>query len=107
MHFAALDSAFGRAVIARHPEIGGFDSVLYVEPASDGKSEHVYAHSAAAMQVASYLGGSWRLVHLTRIVPAFIRDAVYRLVARHRHRLSGSHPQCVVPSAQDRPRFLA
>ena len=106
MQFAALDSAFGRAAIARHPEISGFDSVLYLEPARDGEPERIYAHSSAVIQVASYLGGAWRLLHLTRIVPAFIRDHVYRLVARHRHRLSGTRPQCVIPSVEDRERFL-
>jgi predicted DCC family thiol-disulfide oxidoreductase YuxK len=106
MRFAALESAFGRAVIARHPELRTFDSVLYVAPARDGKPERIYAHSSAVMQVASYLGGRWRLLQLTRIIPSFIRDGVYRLVARHRHKLSGHRPQCVIPSEQDRARFL-
>ena len=106
MQFAALDSAFGRAVIGRHPEVNGFDSVLYVEPPRDKQPERVYAHSDAVIRVASYLGGGWRVLSLTRIVPAFIRDRVYRLVARHRHLLSGARPQCVIPSAQDRARFL-
>ena len=106
MQFAALDGAFGRAVVARHPEVGGYDSVLYVEPARDGRSERVYIHSDAVMRVATYLGGPWRLLQLMRILPGFIRDNAYRLVARHRHRLSASRPQCVIPSAQDRGRFL-
>jgi predicted DCC family thiol-disulfide oxidoreductase YuxK len=106
MQFAALDSAFGRSVIERHPEIRGFDSVLYVEPATDRKPERVYTHSSAVIRVGSYLGGTWHLLQFTRILPAFVRDAVYRLVARHRHRLSGSRTQCVIPSAQDRARFL-
>lgn len=106
MHFAALDSTFGRAVLERHPETRGFDSVLYVEPATDGKPEHVYTQSSAVIRIGSYLGGAWHLLQLARILPAFIRDAMYRLIARHRHRLSGSRTQCVIPSAQDRARFL-
>ncbi len=106
MRFAALESAFGRAVIARHPEIRTFDSVLLVEPARDGRAERIHAHANAVMQVASYLGGTWRLLQLTRIVPAFIRDGVYRMVARHRHKLPGMRAQCVIPSAEDRARFL-
>ena len=106
MRFAALDSPFGRAVIARHPEIRAFDSVVYVAPARAGKPEQIYAHSSAVMQVASYLGGRWRLLQLTRIIPSFIRDGVYRLVARHRHKLSGNRTQCVIPSPEDRARFL-
>ena len=106
MRFAALEGAFGRAIITRHPEIRAFDTVLYVAPARDGEPERIYAHSSAVMQVASYLGGRWRLLQLARIIPSFVRDGVYRLIARHRHRLSGHRPQCVIPSAQDRARFL-
>jgi predicted DCC family thiol-disulfide oxidoreductase YuxK len=107
LRFAALDSAYGRAVLDRHPEVRGFDSVLFAEPAMNGAPERVAAHSSAALRVAEYLGGRWGLFRVTRVIPAPIRDAVYRLVARHRHRLSAHGPQCVVPSEQERARFLA
>ena len=106
MRFAALDSDTGRAVIERHPEVRGFDSVLFVQPASGTEPERVFAHSTAALRVAKYLGGAWQLLSLTRIVPTQIRDAVYRLIARHRHRLTAGAPQCLIPSAQDQARFL-
>ena len=107
LRFAALDSAYGRGVLDRHPELRGFDSVLYVEPGMNGTPEQVVAHSSAALRVAEYLGGRWGLFRVARVIPSPIRDAVYRLVARHRHRLSAHGPQCVIPTAQDRPRFLA
>jgi predicted DCC family thiol-disulfide oxidoreductase YuxK len=107
LRFAALDSAFGRGVMDRHPEVRGFDSVLFVEPLLNGALEKVAAHSSAALRVAEYLGGRWGLLRVARVIPSPIRDAVYRLVARHRHRLSAHGPQCLVPSAQDRARFLA
>ena len=106
MRFAALDSAAGRAVIERHPEVLAFDSVLVVEPASDEQSERVFAYSDAVLRVAWYLGGAWRLIGLARIVPRPVRNEVYRLIARHRHRLSGTRPRCVIPAAADRDRFL-
>jgi predicted DCC family thiol-disulfide oxidoreductase YuxK len=102
LRFAALDSAYGRRVLNRHPELRGFDSVLFVDPAQD----KVAAHSSAVLRVAAYLGGRWGLLRVARVIPSPIRDAVYRLVARHRHRLSAHGPQCLVPSAQDRARFL-
>jgi len=102
--FAALDSGYGRAVLARHPGIRAYDSMLWLETSGDHGSERVFAHSAAAMKVAAYLGGRWRLLQLARVVPAPIRDAIYRLVARHRHRLSGK--ACFIPTAEERERFL-
>ena len=105
LRFAPIDSVYGRAVIERHPESRETDSVLWVEPDGVNGGEHVFAHSAAAMRVASYLGGIWRLVELARLVPAPVRDAIYRLIAKHRHRLSG-RLQCFVPTAEERSRFL-
>lgn len=105
LRFAAIESVYGRAVIDRHPEIEETDSVLWVEPAGANGGERVFAHSAAAIRVASYLGGMWRFVQLARIVPSPVRDAIYRLIARHRHRLSG-RLQCFVPTAEERSRFL-
>lgn len=105
LRFAALESAYGRAVIDRHPEFRSAESVLWVVPADEQDGEQVFTHSAAAIRVASYLGGGWRLMQLARIVPAPMRDAIYRLIARHRHRLSNH--QCFVPTAQEQARFLA
>lgn len=107
LHFAALDSAYGRAVMTRHPEIRDSDSVLFVAPASDGAPEQVFTHSSAALRIAEYLGGWWRLFTVTRVIPGPVRDAAYRLVARHRHRLSAAGAHCPIPSERDRARFLA
>ena len=105
LRFAPIDSVYGRAAIERHPELKDVDSVLWVAPADEQNIERVFTHSAAAMRVASYLGGPWGLLQVARIVPAAIRDAIYRLIAKHRHRLSDK--QCFVPTDQERSRFLA
>jgi predicted DCC family thiol-disulfide oxidoreductase YuxK len=104
--FAALDSAFGREVLARHPELRGVDSVLWFEAARGDLPETLLARSAVALKVAEYLGGIWRLGGAARIVPRGLRDAVYDLVAKHRHKLIRGGKQCFVPSPEDRDRFL-
>jgi predicted DCC family thiol-disulfide oxidoreductase YuxK len=40
------------------------------------------------------------------IVSRFIRDPLYRWVARHRYRLFGQRPSCLLPSADVADRFL-
>ena len=105
LRFAPIDSVYGRAVIERHPELKGVDSVLWVAPADEHSAERVFTHSTAAIRVASYLGGLVGLLQVARMVPAAIRDAIYRLIAKHRHRLSDK--QCFVPTDQERARFLA
>ena len=106
LQFAALDSAFGRGVLARHPEIGQVDSVVWYDPAHGGSSERVLTRSAAALRVARYLGGPWRFAEVAAVIPRFLRDSLYDLVARHRHSLVPGGPQCLVPTPDQRARFL-
>jgi predicted DCC family thiol-disulfide oxidoreductase YuxK len=106
LRFAALDSIFGRAVLTRYPELARVDSMIWVEPASGGAGERVFTRSAAALRVARYLGGAWRLAGVTALIPRVLRDAVYDLVARHRHQLTRGGPHCLVPTPAQRARFL-
>ncbi len=104
MRFAALQSDYGRGVVARHPELEGVDSVVLVERA--GGAERVYVRSEAALRVAAYLGGVWRFFLLARVIPAPVRDFFYNLVARYRYRLFGKYESCMLPPPQVRSRFL-
>jgi predicted DCC family thiol-disulfide oxidoreductase YuxK len=107
LRFAALDSAIGLDVRARHPAIEGVDSVVWVEPAESSGEEHVLVRSAAVLAVLTYLGGMWRgLAGLAAIVPRALSDAVYDFIARHRHKLTRGNPACVVPTADQRERFI-
>lgn len=105
LEFAALQSRLGSGVRARHPEISSVDSLVWVEPAIDGRAEQALVRSAAALRIAWYLGGPWRLAALGALVPAVLRDAAYDAVARHRHRLRRPE-QCYVPPPDVKVRFL-
>ena len=104
MLFAALQSDYGRTVVGRHPELRGVDSVVYVEPAADG--ERVYVRSDAALKVASYLGGFWKVLLAGRLVPRRLRDYFYDLFARNRYRFFGKYDACLLPPPEVRARFL-
>lgn len=100
LRFASLQGEFGSRVRAGHPELDHVDSVIWVE------GGRVLVRSDAALSVARYLGGWWRLALLARALPRPLRDAGYDLIARHRHRLGGDGPQCLVPDPAVRERFL-
>lgn len=104
LRFASLQSDYGRAALARHPELGGIDSVVLLE--GSGETESAYARSEAALRVAKYLGGAWRLFLVFRLVPRPLRDLLYDLFARHRYRLFGKHDACLLPSPEVRSRFI-
>ncbi len=48
--------------------------------------------STAVLALLNALGGGWRwLAIVGRLVPKFLRDAVYDFIAHHRYRFSGCH----------------
>jgi len=104
--FAALQSAAGDALRARHPELAGVDSMIWVEAGDDARTETVSVRSSAALKAAAYVGGPWRAALIGWAVPAPLRDAVYDLIARHRHRLLRGGERCFLPPASARSRFL-
>lgn len=106
LRFAALQSGYGEAVKARHPELNNVDSVVLVEGASDTDAERVFIRSDAALRVVAYMGGWWKLLLAFRILPRPLRDFFYDLFARYRYRLFGKYDSCLVPSPEVRARFL-
>src|SRR5689334_19612370 len=105
MRFAALQSVYGEAVRARHPALQDVDSVVLVERLRND-AERVFIRSDAALRIAAYLGGWWRLLLIFRVVPRAVRDFFYNLFARYRYRFFGKYDQCLVPPAEVRSRFV-
>lgn len=105
LRFAAREGGYGRALLARHPQLVDVDSLLWVEPERDGREE-IYSRFDAVLRTTRYLGGFSRLLEVTRIIPGPLRDVAYRLVARHRHRLGHHNDSCLIPTEAERARFL-
>jgi predicted DCC family thiol-disulfide oxidoreductase YuxK len=107
LRFSSLQGPTALDIRARHPELDVVDSVIWFEPGDNTHPETLLTKSSAVLRVLRYLGGLWRpLGVLAAIVPRALRDAVYDLVARHRHRLIRGAPACVVPTPEERNRFL-
>ena len=66
----------------------------------------VFERSTAALRIITALGGFWRLAGLLRLVPRFIRDAVYDWIARNRYGWFGKRDSCRLPSPEERAVFL-
>lgn len=104
--FAAMQGEAGRALLARHG-LDPDDPVSFLLVEYDlGTSPRVSTDTTAIRRVLAGLGGLWRVAHLAALLPAFVRDPLYRLFARNRYRLFGRHEVCMVPSEEQRARFL-
>lgn len=105
LSFAPLAGRTATAIRGRHVDLTGVDSMVWVDNPGTSGTERVYVRSAAALRVARYLGGPWSLLLAGWLVPRLVRDAVYDLIARHRHRLVRQEACDWVPSSE-RARFL-
>lgn len=105
LRFAALDGDFAREAVARHPELVGLDSAVYIRNPGQA-TETVFTRSAALLQVAEYLGGGWKLALAAYVIPAPVRDWLYERFAAVRYRIRGRHEACPIPPADVRSRFL-
>jgi predicted DCC family thiol-disulfide oxidoreductase YuxK len=100
--FAAMQTASGRELLIEH----GIDpddplSFLLLE---GGRG---YTDTDAIVRILRSFGIGWRFVGgLVAIVPRFIRDPLYRWIARHRYRIFGRRDTCRVPTAEIADRFL-
>lgn len=107
LHYAPIQGETGTAVLSRHSEADqNMSTVIYVR-ALGGDGERLYQRSDAAFEILHDLGGGWRILSWGRIIPRFLRDAVYRLISKHRYRWFGKLDACRVPSADDAQLFLS
>jgi predicted DCC family thiol-disulfide oxidoreductase YuxK len=103
--FAALQGETAKPILARHPELAGVDSVVWVED-PEGAEERVQVRSGAAIAVGWYLEGWWGMLATLAVgIPRGVRDRGYDLIARHRHKLTRNGPECLLPTAEERGRF--
>lgn len=71
--------------------------------AEDGS---VHLRSSAVLRIAAHLTWPWSMARLLLVVPAPLRDVVYRLVASVRHRLARQPDVCDAPPAIVRQRMI-
>ena len=69
--------------------------------------EYLLSRSDAAIFVLKQLPFPWPpLAFFLQLVPKFLRDPAYNVLARNRYRIFGRSEVCALPSDQDRSRFL-
>jgi predicted DCC family thiol-disulfide oxidoreductase YuxK len=99
--FASLQGKHGQELLASHnmPEAELHTFILK----EDNK---IYKRSTAALRVMKHLGGFWSVGYAFIIIPVFLRDAVYDLIARNRYKWFGQKKECWIPDPALQERFL-
>lgn len=98
--FASLQSSYGQDLLKQLDlPADTFNSFILYE------SGKVFTRSTAALKMFSQLKG-WGWVKIFWIVPKFIRDAVYNLIAKNRYKWFGKKEECWLPTPDLKARFL-
>jgi len=99
--FASLQSQIGERLCEQYGiDPQKRDSMVLID------NDKAYVRSNAALRIAGKLRGPCRLAVVFYVVPRFIRDAVYRLIARNRYRWFGKRESCWLPTPELQKRFL-
>jgi predicted DCC family thiol-disulfide oxidoreductase YuxK len=99
LKFASLQGNYAKDFV-NETEIQSMQSIIFF----DGKI--LYKKSTAVLKLSRLLGGWHQLLLLGYILPRFVRDWLYNIVAKNRYRWFGKKDQCMLPSKGFENRFL-
>ncbi|HEX2976778.1 MAG TPA: DCC1-like thiol-disulfide oxidoreductase family protein [Bacteroidales bacterium] len=101
IRFSPLQSAPARERLSEFGIDGNkASSVIYIS------GNKAYFKSEAILRLFHDTGGIWRSAGIFRIIPRFLRDALYDVIAKNRYRVFGRKDKCMVPTPDVRSRFL-
>lgn len=100
--FVALQSELGKA-LQSHLNINpnNLDSIILYVP-----DEAYYLKSTAALKIMNRFSGAWKLMQIFTIIPEFLRDIFYDVIAKNRYKWYGKQTQCRIPTPELTSKFL-
>ncbi len=99
--FAALQTDSGRLIMEKYGiNLVRTDSLILIE------NNKLYYQSDAALRISRKLRGAWKLFYAFIIIPPFLRNFFYDLVACNRYRWFGQRATCFLPDENIGQRFI-
>ncbi len=101
LFFSPLQSDYAQQqLVAHHVGISNLSSVVFIH------NNKVYTQSSAALAICKHLQYPYRAFYIFIVIPKFIRDFVYNIIAKNRYRWFGKANSCIMPTAELKQRFL-
>ena len=104
--FASLQSPAGRELAQGAGLAPGELSTVVLIERANGSDPRASIRSTAVLRILAGLRFPWPVLSLARIVPPFVRDPLYRWIARNRYRWFGRADVCSLPDPGLAGRFL-
>lgn len=70
------------------------------------RNERIYTHTDAVIRIVSQLRPFFKIFLIFLILPSFLRDPLYRVIAKYRYKLFGKRETCRLPTKEEREYFL-
>jgi predicted DCC family thiol-disulfide oxidoreductase YuxK len=102
--YSPLQGETFRSIKQDYPETLNTDSIFVLRRSPE--KETLLQKSDALIYIVDRLPSYRWLAAIGRMLPAPIRDSVYRLIAATRYRIWGKRDSCRLPTAEERARFL-
>ncbi len=97
--FAASQQSEGENLINEY-NIKNIDSIVLIY------NRKAYSYSTAVLKICSLLGMPFNIFSIFLIVPEFLRNVIYKWVAKNRYKWFGKRNTCRLPDEKDAGRFL-
>lgn len=104
--FTPLQGEVARAVLVRHGKDPDELDTVYLVLSPGTADERLMARGRAALKIVRSVGRGWRLMAVFTILPTFVLDFFYGLVARNRYRAFGKYDECPIPPKEHRHKFV-
>lgn len=99
--FGALQSDIGQEIIKKfNIDTKKTDSIILYA------NNNVSYKSSAALKIAGKLGFPQNLITVFFIIPPFIRNWGYDIIAKNRYKWFGKQDSCMIPTAELKARFV-
>jgi len=99
--FASLQSDAAQDILLHFMEKNyDFNSIILIENAK------IYDKSTASLKIARQLDGMLKYSYVFIIIPKFIRDFFYSIIAQNRYKWFGKKEVCMIPTKDLKTRFL-
>jgi len=99
--FAALQSEIGKE-LTNKSNINTSNPDTFILIVGD----KFYTKSTAALMVSKELNSVLKILFPFIILPTFLRDLVYDLLAKNRYKLFGRKDSCRIPTEAERAKFI-
>ncbi|MDQ7047441.1 MAG: DCC1-like thiol-disulfide oxidoreductase family protein [Sulfurovum sp.] len=89
---------------------GEFIKTLDIEPDIDSiifyEDGILYYKSTAILKILHSLGGIWVISKIFYLIPRFIRDFIYDMIAKYRYKIFGKREHCRMPNLGEENLFV-